>query len=370
MSSTPSGNKSSSTETPLSEFSELNLGAHQDAAFGDLEINSVELVGNSPDTPAEQHNANQQNIVILPSRRRPAVASNNNEQQRNVRQRNVEQQQVEVVTGTEDLPEDHEWKIKVSTKMGATKNYAIDEGKFLIIGGRRVPCQMIGGNPLGINPLGPHRGHYNVPIYKNQTQNFVANILNVNHFVPSRGTQPKRAVMWWDIVDSDKNTNLEWLERTGFRIKEKDGVRQLFRGTFTGRDFKGKKDLLKRYGFYVGDEQGNKTGWPSGNNVKKWEDSVFPLYIHHQHKQGILFHGGDEGRGDAEKILCEDNDQKKARKRARLVMNHFYIVNPTLEPPSDNAVALESPHWLNLRYNRGEDVDIMWEQIVSGIINE
>lgn len=380
MSSTPSGNKS--TSTPLSELSQLNLGTHQDGVFEDLPINSVEPIGDSPDTPAEQDNADELNLVIVSSsnrRRSEPDTVDNVPPARSVRQH------VEVQPVFQDLPKGHRWQIYEKDFIETGKNYPIGGGKVMIFGERRVPCQKIGGHPLGIDPNGSEGGWIWVPIYKNMDYHDVMSILTVNHFSEKRANSTRKPVGWWDRVEDDDNTNLEWLEETGCRIKERGGVFELIGGKMKGKQFSKQKEQLQSYEFYVGDEHGSKTdehgneiGWPYGNDVNKWDDDEFPLYIHH--KQGRLFHGADGGRNDAEKILCMTSKAIKNRRKALLVMNHFYLLNQQLNPPSANKFALEAPHWLNLRdklgdaslrsiFNNGESAEILWQQIVSGNIH-
>lgn len=385
MSSTPSGNKSIST--PLSELSQLNLGTHQDGEFEDLPINSVEPIGDSPDTPAQQDNADELNLVIVSSsnrRRSEPDTVDNVPPARSVR-RHVEVQPV-----FQDLPKGHRWKIYVKDFIEAGKNYPIGGGKVMIIGERHVPCQKIGGHPLGNDPEGPEGGWIWVPIYKNMDYHDVIVILTLNHFISDtkRANQTRKPVGWWERVENDKNTNLEWLkDKTGCCVKEKKGVFELFGVKKKGNEVGKEKEYLKEHEFYVGDEHGNKidkhgtaSGWPRGLDPNKWDDDDFPLYVHHEHEQGKLFHGGAEGRNDAEKILRMTPKAIKNRRKALLVMNHFYLLNQQLNPPSANKFALEAPHWLNLRdnlgdaslrsiFNNGESAEILWQQIVSGNIH-
>eukprot|EP00984_Skeletonema_dohrnii_P019984 scaffold9668_cov119-Skeletonema_dohrnii-CCMP3373.AAC.8 len=105
-------------------------------------------------------------------------------------------------------------------------------------------------------------------------------------------------------------------------------------------------------------------GWPRRSNVNQWDDGVFPLHINHP--QGF-FHGNNGGREEAKKILKMELRTIGKRNRAKVVMNHFYLLNPQLNPPNNSIIALEAEGWLELR-NNSEGNEDMWDHIESGTI--
>ena len=94
--------------------------------------------------------------------------------------------------------------------------------------------------------------------------------------------------------------------------------------------------------------------------------TAFPIHI--EHSQGY-FHGNEGGEEDAKKILRMRKSDREGRNRAKVVMNHFFLLNPQLRPSNNSRVALEKEEWLKLRDgSEGEDIEEMWDQIVSGTI--
>eukprot|EP00984_Skeletonema_dohrnii_P019985 scaffold9668_cov119-Skeletonema_dohrnii-CCMP3373.AAC.9 len=212
MSSTPSGN--ASVPSPMSDgLRQLTLGAFDNAQMEGLQIRSVEPVGDSPDTPAVQpdnDNAHQQNgIMVVSSRRRHVDDTDIDDtdiEDRNVRPRVDEYEEV-------DLEDDHDWTIMKGGSNSNTRSFPIGEGRVMIVNGRRIPFQKIGGNPRGIDPFGEHGGWYNSPIYRSMSGktgangvNAIKNVLNSKHFDIDNHTERKTVVLW-DIINDPSKEN-------------------------------------------------------------------------------------------------------------------------------------------------------------------
>lgn len=369
---TPSSNASDDPENnpPSEELRQLTLGEYDNAQFMGLEIGSVDPVGDSPDTPAVQldnDNAHQENGIMVASSRRRQVddadIDGTDNEGRNVRPRVVEE--------FEELENDSEWTIMGTSEQSRTRDRRLSGGMVMIINGRRIPCQKIGGNPLGNDPLGEHGGWYWLPIYRmyngktgSKGLTAIKQVLNTRHFNIDhyRGTAGEDGRMpehWWNTVNGSNNFQWE-RETTGFKILNVDGVGELFGTlTFTGTQLQKKKGMLAEY-----ELKPINGRWPRGKDVTKWTE--FPIHI--EHSQGY-FHGNEGGEEDAKKILKMDKYGRECRNRAKVVMNHFFLLNPQLRPSNNSRVALEKEEWLKLRDgSEGEDIEGMWDQIVSGTI--
>lgn len=370
---TPSSNASDDPENnpPSEELRQLTLGEYDDAQVAGLVIRSVDPVGDSPDTPAVQLDNDDAGIMVESSRRRQvdgADIDDTDTEGRNVRQR-IAEGPPRVAEEFEELENESEWTIMRSIQSNQQRDRPLSGGVVVIINGRRIPCQKIGGNPLGNDPLGEHGGWYWNPIYRmyngksgEHGVRAVKQTLNAKHFniEHHHGTGEEGARMperWWNIVNG--SNNIVWRE-TGFSILGIEGVGELFGTlTFTGTQLQQKKGILADYGLKPIDRQ-----WPKGKDVTKWTE--FPIHI--VHSQGH-FHGNEGGEEDAKKILRMDKRRRESRKRAKVVMNHFFLLNPQLRPSDNSRVALEKEEWLKLRDgSEGEDIEEMWDQIVSGTI--
>lgn len=341
---------------PSEDLAELKFDTLDISTYADLPIRSVEPVGNSPDTPAVQpdnDDSHQQNGIVVESRRREV--DDTDIDGRNVRPR-LDQEI--------PLPDGHKWAI-LTKPQNSTQNFPIGNGAIMLVNGHSVPFQKMGGNPLGIDPQGEYGGWYKSPIYqtiKGKTDKralqAVATILNGKHFRVNYNMTQRSTADLWERVDNVQNKNLKWHPSAGFIVIRKEGIAELFGGTYQGKKFTTKKQILTRYQLEPDD------GWPTPSDVNQWDQNVFPLHVNHPRN---LFHGNEGGKEEAEKILDMGHVPKKERAISNVVMNHFYLLNPQLNPPNHNYIALEAEGWLELR-NNSEGNEDMWKKIESGIL--